>query len=169
MLFNLIISNIHNRTPKSSILFTDMSIGDLFSRHDFMKHWVEVMFYYNHLWAQIEPKWYKWFRAKRGRWRHLRGVQRSPFHYLLLDHTNYVKVWKYIIAICSLVLHRSFQIRCAILVNMNWRALFFTRSGIAATIKKKAARQQPVFECGQILAFSFQIYSFDIYFAPKCE
>ena len=32
----MIISNIHNRTPKSGILFTDMCIGDFFNRHDFM-------------------------------------------------------------------------------------------------------------------------------------
>ena len=42
----MIINHIHNRTPKSSILFTDIFTGDFFNRHDFMKHWVKVMFYY---------------------------------------------------------------------------------------------------------------------------
>ena len=36
--------------------------------------------------------------------------------HLLLNHTQYVKVWKYMIAICSLILRREFLIRCAILV-----------------------------------------------------
>ena len=60
--------NIYNRTPKSGTLFTDICIWDIFSRHDFMKHWVEVMFYYYYfyyLWAKIEPKCrYEWLRAK---------------------------------------------------------------------------------------------------------
>ena len=42
----IIISNIHNITPKSGILFTDICIRDFFNKHDFMKDWVEVIFYY---------------------------------------------------------------------------------------------------------------------------
>ena len=64
--YMIIISNIHNRMPKSGILFTDISIGDFFNGIDFMKHWVEAVFYYYYLWAKIEPKRrYEWFRAKR--------------------------------------------------------------------------------------------------------
>ena len=37
-LITMIISDIHYRTPKSSILFTDIFIGDFFVRHDFMKY-----------------------------------------------------------------------------------------------------------------------------------
>ena len=36
-------------TPKSGILSTDICIGDFFNRHEFMKHWVEVMFSYYYL------------------------------------------------------------------------------------------------------------------------
>ena len=39
----MIISNIHNRTPKSRILFTDICIGDFFNRHDFMKHYLTTI------------------------------------------------------------------------------------------------------------------------------
>ena len=42
----MVISSIHNRTPKSSILYRDLSIGDFFNGHDFMKHWVGVMYCY---------------------------------------------------------------------------------------------------------------------------
>ena len=42
----MIKNNIHNIMPKSGILFTDVCIGYLFNRIDFMKHSVEVMFYY---------------------------------------------------------------------------------------------------------------------------
>ena len=52
----MIISNNHNRTPKKDILFTDICIGDIFNRLDFMKHRVEVMYYYYYLSAKIEPK-----------------------------------------------------------------------------------------------------------------
>ena len=38
----LMISNIHNRTLKSDILFTYLCIRDFFNRHDLMKHWVQV-------------------------------------------------------------------------------------------------------------------------------
>ena len=51
----MIISNIYKRTLKSGILFTDTCIGDIFNRHDFMKQWVIVMFYYYYLWAKIKP------------------------------------------------------------------------------------------------------------------
>ena len=40
----MIICNIHNRTTKSGILFTDIYLGDIFKTHDFMMHCVEVMF-----------------------------------------------------------------------------------------------------------------------------
>ena len=51
---------------ESGILYTDICMGDFFNKHDFMKHWVEVMLCYNSLWPKIEPKcWYKWLRAKR--------------------------------------------------------------------------------------------------------
>ena len=40
----MIISNVHNRTPKSGILFLDKCIEDMFNRHDFMMNWVKVMF-----------------------------------------------------------------------------------------------------------------------------
>ena len=60
----MIISNIHNRMPKSGILFTDICIGDIFNRHNFMKQWVKVMFYYYYLWAKIGPKGiYEWMWA----------------------------------------------------------------------------------------------------------
>ena len=36
---------IRNTTPRSGN--TDLCIRDFFNRHDFMKHWVEVMFCYN--------------------------------------------------------------------------------------------------------------------------
>ena len=52
----MIISNIYNRMPKSDIIFIDTCIGDFFNRHDFIKHWVKVMFYYYYLWAKIEQK-----------------------------------------------------------------------------------------------------------------
>ena len=39
----MVISNIHNRMPKSGILYTNMCTGDYFTKHDFMKHWVEIM------------------------------------------------------------------------------------------------------------------------------
>ena len=38
----VMISNIHNRTPKSCILFTDFCIKYLFNWHDFMNHSVVV-------------------------------------------------------------------------------------------------------------------------------
>ena len=34
----MITSNIHNRTPKSGILFTDICIGDFCNKHDFMRY-----------------------------------------------------------------------------------------------------------------------------------
>ena len=34
----MLISNIHNRTPKSGILFTDICVGDLININDFIKH-----------------------------------------------------------------------------------------------------------------------------------
>ena len=52
----MLVCNIHNRTPKSGIIFTDVCVGDFFNRHNFMKHLVEVMFYYYYLLAKIEPK-----------------------------------------------------------------------------------------------------------------
>ena len=61
----MLISNIHNRTPKSSLLFTDICIGDFFNRDDFMKHWVKVMFCYTGLF--IDRKWeYFLFVNKKG-------------------------------------------------------------------------------------------------------
>ena len=117
----MIISNIYNRTPKSGILFTDICIGDFFNRHDFMKHWLEVMFYYHYLWGKIEPKRrYEWLRAKRSEG--TEGVldERTEAPLTIYSRTIRimccVKVWKYIVTICSLVLHREFLIRCAILV-----------------------------------------------------
>ena len=104
----MIISNIHNRTPKLGILFTYICIGDFYNRHNFMKHWVEVMFYYYYLWAEIWPsRRYEWLRAKRGHRRHPRGAQRSSFRNLLFDHTNYVlcknlKIYNRIMLIRSL-------------------------------------------------------------------
>ena len=72
----VLVSNIHKRTPNSGILYKNICIGDFFNRHDFMKHWVEVMFYYYYLLAKIEPKRrYEWLRAKRGRRSHPRGAQ----------------------------------------------------------------------------------------------
>ena len=62
----MIINNIHNITLKSGILLTDIYIEDIFNRHDFMKYWVKVMYYYYNLWAKIEPKRkYERLRAKR--------------------------------------------------------------------------------------------------------
>ena len=51
----VILNNIHNRTPKIGILFTDVCIGDFFNRHDVMMDWVQVLFYCYYLWAKIEP------------------------------------------------------------------------------------------------------------------
>ena len=94
----MIISNIHNWTPKSGILFTDICIGDFFNGHNFMcplswRHWVEVMSYYNYLWSKIEPnRIYEWLRAK---WNGggkgvLAGRREVPFTIYSLDHTNYL-------------------------------------------------------------------------------
>ena len=39
------ISNIHNRMPKTGILFTDICLGDFFTRHDFVCQAVHVCMY----------------------------------------------------------------------------------------------------------------------------
>ena len=40
----MIMSNIHNRTPKNGILFTDLCTKHFCNRHDFMNHSVEICF-----------------------------------------------------------------------------------------------------------------------------
>ena len=88
---NCMLSNIYNRTPKSGMLFTNISIGDFFNRIHFLKHWVEVMFYHWYLWATIELNHRcEWLRAKRGCWMRPCWARRRSFNNLLLDQTNYV-------------------------------------------------------------------------------
>ena len=116
----MIISNIHNRTPKSNFIFTAIYIWDFFNRHEFMKHCVKFMFYFYYLWAKIEPKRrYEWLWAKRGRRSRPRGAQRSSFHNLLFAHTNYVlcKGLKLYNHNKLTFFRKGFSIRCAILVN----------------------------------------------------
>ena len=115
------INNMHNRTLKSGILFTDICIRDIFNRHDFTKYWVEVMFYYYCLWAKIEPKRrYECLQVKRSEGAEGVLAERRQAPLIIYSWTIrimcYWKVWKYIITICSLVLRRRFLIRCAILV-----------------------------------------------------
>ena len=119
-----IISNIHNKTPTNAILFTDICIGDIFNRHDVMKHRVKDMFYYYYLWAKIKSKRkYEWLRAKRNEGAEGVLAERGEAPFTIYSWTIrimcYIKIWKYIIAIRSLVLCRGFIIRCAILVYCN--------------------------------------------------
>ena len=89
---------------KSGSLFTDICIGDIFNRHDFMKHWVKVMFYYYYLWVKIEPnRRYDWMPAKRSKGAESVLVERRQAPFTIYSCTIrimcYLKVWKYIIAI----------------------------------------------------------------------
>ena len=118
---HMIISNIHNITPKSGILFTYICIADIFNSNDFMKHWLEVMFYT----IICEKKMnhsvhYECLRANRECRSRPRGVREAPFtiYSWTIRIMCYVKVWNHIIAICSLVFRRWFLIRCAILVQI---------------------------------------------------
>ena len=109
----MIINNIHNRTPKSGILFTDLCKGDFFNTHNFMKLWIKVMLYNYYLWAKIESKRrYEWLRAKRseGTGGVLAERKEPPFTIY-----SWIRI-KYIIALCSLILRRGYLMRCAILV-----------------------------------------------------
>ena len=103
----MIKSNVHNRMPKTGILFTDICLGDFFKRHDLMKHWVEFTFYYYYLWAKSESKRRsEWLQAKRSAG--IEGIlaERRAAHFTIYSWTirimYYVKVGKYIIAIFSL-------------------------------------------------------------------
>ena len=77
------------RMPKTGILFTDICIGDFFNKHVFIKHWLEVMFT-TIICEQKLNQIVDTSDCERWRRRRLRGAQRSSFHNLLLDHTNYV-------------------------------------------------------------------------------
>ena len=108
---HMIISNIHNRTPKSNILFTDMCIGDFFNRLDFMKHWVEFMFYY---YAIICEQNLNQIVDTSDCERREAPFTRYSWNIRIMC---YVKIWKHLIAICSLVLRRGFLIQCTMLVR----------------------------------------------------
>ena len=114
----MIIINIHNRMPKSGILFTVACIGDFFNRHNFMKHWVKVIYV---LLLIFVSKRRRPNDCERSRARVPKASTRSADKLIsqfswTMRIICYVKVWKYIIAICSLVLCRGFLIRCAILL-----------------------------------------------------
>ena len=75
----------------------------------------------NYLWTKIEPKRkYKWLQAKRSEDAEGVFAERREAPFTIYSWTIrimfFVKVLKYIIAICSLVLCRGFLILCVILV-----------------------------------------------------
>ena len=107
-----VISNIHNRTPKSGILFTDICIGDFFNIQDFMKHWVEVIFYYYYLWTKIEPnRKYEWLQAKRSE-----SAESSLAERIEALSTIYSWTIRIMCHVKFFVPRWGFLIRCAILV-----------------------------------------------------
>ena len=94
-----------------------------------MQHWIEVNIRFTTIICEEKlnhKRRYKWLRAKRGCRRRPRGAQPDSFtiYSWTIRIICYVKVWKYIIAIFSLVLGREFLIRCAILVIESFRNNF---------------------------------------------
>ena len=72
--------------------------------HDFMKHWIEFMFYFYYMWAKIEPKRrYEWLRANGSEGAEgilpERRETPSTIYSWTIRIMCYVKVWKYIISI----------------------------------------------------------------------
>ena len=62
----MIINNIHNRTAKSGILFTEICIRDFFNRHDFMKYWsVQVNIWFTKIICEHKLNQSEWLRPKR--------------------------------------------------------------------------------------------------------
>ena len=107
------MSNNHNRTPKSGILFTYSCIREQ-TRFCEALSWSHVLLllFVRKNWTK---GWYDWLRAKWSEGAEGILVERrgAPFiiHSWTIRIMCYVKVWIHIIAICSYVLRRGFLIQ----------------------------------------------------------